>query len=170
MKETIEVFRPNGEAQAQRNDNRDAQVMQQYQAEFGYRQYKSWFDTLIDGLNRLPRPMLALGIIGLVASSMWAPIWFATRMQGLALVPDPLWAIMGIVITFYFGGRHQVKMLDAQESIAKTMQAVPTVIGNIRDLHALSLSIAADDTMIISPDDKTVNEALDEWRKKRGSK
>ncbi len=30
---------------------------------------------------------------------------FATRMQGLAYVPDPLWWLLGAVVSFYFGAR-----------------------------------------------------------------
>jgi hypothetical protein len=30
---------------------------------------------------------------------------FAIRMQGLAYVPDPLWWLLGAVVSFYFGAR-----------------------------------------------------------------
>lgn len=63
----------------------------------------------MDGLNRLPRPALALGTLGLFVSAMVAPLWFAERMQGIALVPEPLWWLLGVIVSFYFGARHQVK-------------------------------------------------------------
>jgi hypothetical protein len=77
-------------------------------AEFGLevtREPKGWFDRLVDGLNRLPRPGLALGTIGLFVYAMAAPEGFATRMQGLAHVPEPLWWLLGAVVSFYFGAR-----------------------------------------------------------------
>ena len=65
----------------------------------------TWFDSLINGLNRLPRPALAMGTLGLFVFSMVDPIGFASRMQGLALVPDPLWWLLGAIVSFYFGAR-----------------------------------------------------------------
>ena len=41
--------------------------------------------------NRLPRPAMALGVLFLIGSAMVEPVWFSSRMQGLALVPEPLW-------------------------------------------------------------------------------
>ena len=33
------------------------------------------------------------------------PIWFASRMQGIALVPQPLWWLMGAIVSSYFVAR-----------------------------------------------------------------
>jgi len=30
-------------------------------------------------------------------------------MQGIALVPEPLWWLMGAIVSFYFGARRQAK-------------------------------------------------------------
>ncbi|CUH22111.1 hypothetical protein JSE7799_00588 [Jannaschia seosinensis] len=63
------------------------------------------FDRCVDGLNRLPRPMLALGTLGLFVYAMVDPPGFAARMEGLAFVPDPLWWLLGAIVGFYFGAR-----------------------------------------------------------------
>jgi hypothetical protein len=136
IKETAEVFRPNAEASAQRSADYSQAALAQYAAEFQHAR-KGWFDRLIDGLNRLPRPLMAFGVIGLVVSAMWAPIWFAERMQGIALIPEPLWWLLGVIVSFYFGARHQAKGQEFQASIAETMARVPTVVENIKDLRAL---------------------------------
>jgi len=65
----------------------------------------SWFDIAIDGINRLPRPALAIGTLGLFVYAMAEPIGFASRMQGLELVPDQLWWLLGAIVSFYFGAR-----------------------------------------------------------------
>ena len=65
----------------------------------------TWFDRFVNGLNRLPRPMLAVGTLGLFTYSMVDPVGFAERMQGLAYVPEPLWWLLGAVVSFYFGAR-----------------------------------------------------------------
>lgn len=64
-----------------------------------------WFDRLVNGLNRLPRPMLAFGTIGLFVYAMLDPVAFAARMVGLNAVPEPLWWLLGAIVAFYFGAR-----------------------------------------------------------------
>jgi hypothetical protein len=60
---------------------------------------------LVNGLNRLPRPLLALGTLALFVYAMADPDGFARRMQALATVPEPLWWLLGAVVAFYFGAR-----------------------------------------------------------------
>ncbi len=62
------------------------------------------------------------------------PIWFASRMQGLALVPEPLWWLLGAIASFYFGARHQVKALA---SLAETLARTPQVVRNIDAIRTL---------------------------------
>ena len=88
-REAIETFRRNAEAEAQRKADFQAAALRQFGAEF--RRQRGLFDRIIDGLNRLPRPFMALGVLFLIGSAMIDPVWFASRMQGLALVPEPLW-------------------------------------------------------------------------------
>lgn len=64
-----------------------------------------WFDRFVNGLNRLPRPIMALSTVGLFAYAMSDPAGFSLRMQGLAYVPEPLWWLLGAVVSFYFGAR-----------------------------------------------------------------
>lgn len=63
------------------------------------------FDRVVNGLNRLPRPFLAFGTIGLFVYAMVDPTAFAARMVGLNAVPEPLWWLLGAVVAFYFGAR-----------------------------------------------------------------
>lgn len=124
--ETVEVFRPNAEAEAGRQSNDKAAALAQFAAEFS-RAERGPFDRLIDGLNRLPRPALALGTVALFVAAMVDPVWFADRMAGVALVPEPLWWLMGAVVSFYFGARHQAKGQEFRRSLAATAAAAPAV-------------------------------------------
>jgi hypothetical protein len=65
----------------------------------------SRFDRLVNGLNRLPRPLLAFGTLGLFIYAMVDPQAFAARMVGLNAVPEPLWWLLGAIVAFYFGAR-----------------------------------------------------------------
>lgn len=152
--ETAHVFRENAEAAGQREVHLTSQALAQYAAEFAHSR-KSWFDRAMDGLNRLPRPMLAFGTLVLFVVAMVDPVWFASRMQGIALVPDPLWWLMGAIVSFYFGARHQVKAQEFQASIAQTMARVPQVVSNTRALQSLEDEDAP----------SRQNAALAEWSK-----
>jgi hypothetical protein len=134
--ETVQVFRENAEEAAVRQASIQTQSMQQFASEFAV-QRQGGFDRFMDALNRLPRPLLAFGTIGLFVVAMSDPVWFSTRMQGISLVPDPLWWLMGAIVSFYFGARHQAHSQDFQRSIAQTLARVPTVVENTRALQAL---------------------------------
>lgn len=117
VRDTVEVFRPNAEAQAQRDQDRHAAALQQFAAEF-YAPRRSPFDRMMDALNRVPRPAMALGTLGLFIAAMVDPVWFSARMSGIALVPEPLWWLLGAIVSFYFGARHQAKGQEFQRDIA----------------------------------------------------
>lgn len=158
IRETAEIFVENAESGAERQAAFQQAALAQFAAEFGVER-RGAFDRFIDGLNRLPRPFLALGTLGLLVSSLIDPVWFAARMQGLALVPQPLWWLMGAIVSFYFGARHHVKTQEFQRSIAATMARAPKVTANIEALQALG---GGSDTH------ETQNHALDEWRQTHG--
>lgn len=65
----------------------------------------SRYDRFVDGLNRLPRPLLALWTFGLFGYAMLDPEGFARRMEGMAQIPEPLWWLLGAVVSFHFGAR-----------------------------------------------------------------
>ena len=130
LRQTIEVFRENAEKAAGRDHALQQAALAQLAAEFTHPQ-KGWFERLMDGVNRLPRPMMALGTLGLMVAAMGDPHWFALRMQGLALVPEPLWWLLGIVVSFYFGARVQVKSQEFHRSMAADLARTPAVLANI---------------------------------------
>lgn len=170
--ETAQVFRENAENAATRQADSKQQSLQQFAQEFAIAR-QGRFDRLMDGLNRLPRPLLAFGTIGLFVVAMVNPIWFSSRMQGIALVPDPLWWLMGAIVSFYFGARHQAHSQDFQRSIAATMARVPSVIENTRALDALAAETPQVATSEPSVDvtlravTPSGNPALDDWMRAR---
>jgi hypothetical protein len=158
--ETAGVFRENAENGAVRDASAKQQALAQFAAEFGQPR-KGVLDRLIDGLNRLPRPLLAFGTLGLMVSAMVNPIWFASRMQGIALVPEPLWWLMGAIVSFYFGARHQAISQNFQRSIAQTVGMAGQVTRNIRALDALDTGAGMTNTDTAPTE---TNPALSAWR------
>ncbi|NOX40508.1 MAG: carboxylesterase, partial [Alphaproteobacteria bacterium] len=168
VQQTAEVFRPNAEREAQRGADYQSAALQQFGAEFYQR--RGLFDRIIDGLNRLPRPAMALGVLFLLGSAMTDPVWFASRMQGLTLVPDPLWWLLGAVVSFYFGSRYQAKGQDFQKSLAATMARVPQVISNIKKLRSMRFDspgvadTGTDAEVAISAVVPESNQAVEDWK------
>ncbi|MCP9483112.1 holin family protein [Shimia sp. CNT1-13L.2] len=154
VRETVEVFRENAEAGAERGVHVQLAAMAAQSAEF--RQTgRSRFDRIMDAVNRLPRPMMALGCLGLLGAAMVDPVWFSARMAGIALVPEPLWWLLGVIVSFYFGARHQAKGQAFQASIAETIARVPGVVENIKQIRILDEESVPDDG----------NPVLADWRK-----
>lgn len=116
------------------------------------------FDRFVDGLNRLPRPALALGTIGLFVFAMVDPLAFAARMQGLALVPDPLWWLLGAVVSFYFGARelHHFR-------VGRPLARAGEVVRNIRTIDELRGEAGKDEGEAILAG-TSGNAAVDAWR------
>lgn len=76
------------------------------------------YDRAVDGLNRLLRPFLAFGTLGLI---VWGMVWpedFTRRMQALESVPEPLWWLMGAVVAFYFGARETHYLRARKDAVA----------------------------------------------------
>lgn len=105
------------------------------------------FDRLVNGLNRLPRPLLALGTLGLFVFAMVDPVAFAFRMRGLDAVPEPLWWLLGAIVSFYFGARelHHFRCTPAGR-----------VLGLLRPSRAPAQAPASDPVAL--------NPALSAWR------
>ncbi|MCA0872864.1 holin family protein [Seohaeicola saemankumensis] len=169
VRETAEVFRENAEAGAARAAGVQGQAMAQFGAEFTVPR-RGWFDRVMDAVNRLPRPALALGTLGLFVAAMVDPLWFAARMQGIALVPEPLWWLLGVIVSFYFGARHQVKAQSFQREIAATMARVPEVTQNIAALEALradspgAADPGVDAQLALAVVRPSANPALEDWK------
>ncbi|MDO9525081.1 MAG: holin family protein [Gemmobacter sp.] len=103
-------------------------ALDQYGAEFNHPRL-GWFDIFVNGLNRLPRPMLALGTLGLFVYAMTDPAGFGVRMQGLSYVPDPLWWLLGAIVAFYFGARETYYFRNrAQVAEGETADRLPDAV------------------------------------------
>lgn len=169
LRETVEVFTENAESGAKRAHLVQGQAMTQFGAEFSVPR-QGGFDRFMDGLNRLPRPALALGTLGLFVSAMVDPLWFAARMQGIALVPEPLWWLLGVIVSFYFGARHQHKKQDLQRDIAVSMARAPQVVANIGALNALRanrpgvVKTGADARLSVATVKPEGKAALEDWK------
>lgn len=164
--ETVETvagtFRENAERGAQRQHDFAVGAQEQFAAEF---HGKGWFNHLMDGVNRVPRPAMAIAVIWLMALPAYDVVLFSEMMAAYALVPEAMWLLFGAIVTFYFGARFQAK--SQQFAISKAQ--VQTVVENvkaIRELRAEDPGVAADESpeaqMVLIAE--TDNAAVAEWR------
>ncbi|GAA6207759.1 holin family protein [Cognatishimia sp. WU-CL00825] len=169
LRETAEVFRENTESGATRDHQGREQALSQFAAEFLPGQ-RGRFDRFMDAVNRLPRPMMALGCLGLFTAAMINPQGFALRMQGIALVPDPLWWLLGVVVSFYFGARHQMKGQEFQRNMLRNLSQNQRLLQVLREAEPhpspqqISSKIAQTDAPLPKSGD---NPALEDWRAKQ---
>lgn len=103
-REVAEVFVPNATRRMEISAEAYRAALDEHGEEFRHVR-PGLFDRFVNGLNRMPRPMLALGTLGLFVYAMADPEGFAERMAGLAHVPEPLWWLLGAIVSFYFGAR-----------------------------------------------------------------
>jgi hypothetical protein len=77
------------------------------QGEFSYPlgANRSTFDIIMDGVNRLPRPTLVFGMIGILFWTCISPEDATKAFVSLSLVPDSLWNIFLLIVAFYFSSR-----------------------------------------------------------------
>jgi hypothetical protein len=166
-----EVFTPNRTKKMELAAQAYAAALAEAGAEFGS-VGTGPFDRFVNGLNRLPRPMLALGTLGLFVYAMADPAGFATRMQGLAYVPQPMWWLLGAIVSFYFGAReaHYFRMGKVAGTMAGTVAG--TVASTVASTVAAGLpaSVAARPAAPESPVVAALaadNPALDDWQRRQ---
>lgn len=132
------------------------QVHQTYAAEYmADRQNRTWWDSLWDGLNRAPRPLLAFSVMAMLIWPIYDPVGFAAAMQAYALVPEWLAYVFLAIVGFYFTARHLEKVklgggptpdqvravLDTQQRI-QSMKAPPRA--TLDDEDAVAAAAAAE--------------------------
>jgi hypothetical protein len=129
VSDVAEVFVPNATKDMVLGHEAFAAVLAQYGAEFQAPR-TGFFDRFVNGLNRLPRPALAIGTIGLFVYAMVSPEHFSVRMQGLAYVPEPLWWLLGAVVSFYFGAREMYHVREGRKGVSVAVEQPKAPVEN----------------------------------------
>jgi Holin of 3TMs, for gene-transfer release len=90
----------------------DLSALEQFAAEFQPRAERTRWDSFIDGLNRVPRPLITLAVLAFFLLAPLDPLRFAQIARAYELMPDGFWALLSVIVAFYFGGRMQLKRQD----------------------------------------------------------
>lgn len=131
------VFTTNAENDAKRSADEQMALLRSYQAEFNQRENRTLIDAIADAFNRLVRPFIVTIIVFIFVLAYINPEHFAKITIAMGSVPNGYWALLSVIIGFYFGGRMQLKSQDFE--FKKTQaDAVKTLIqakGEFRKLE-----------------------------------
>ena len=104
VKTVAGAFQPNAEASDARESDLVRGAQSELAAEFGAAP-TGVLGRVADGLNRLVRPVLALGTLAVFGDAWRDPDGFAATMDAYARVPPALWQTLVAVVTLYTGSR-----------------------------------------------------------------
>lgn len=182
-KDVAEVFVPNKEKSSQRKHDevmadidRDLASLKQFSTEFVQQQNRTWWDSFVDGLNRLPRPLLTIGILSFFVLAPMNPTKFLEIAKAYELMPPGYWALLSIIIGFYFGGRMQLKSQDM--SIKKdAVKAARDLVSMKKEFRKLQLDSEEEsvqskiyDTAMMEGQAPLTNQVVARWLQDHGTK
>jgi hypothetical protein len=132
--------------------------LQAYSAEFAPRENRTWWDSLWDGINRMPRPLIVIGIFWYFSMAYRNPKEFQVLNVALDTVPERMWWIMSAVVSFYFVAREFQKSRDTKMALSDTeFQKVQQRIATLR----------AKDDELPPKEPGYVNPSIAEWKQKQ---
>lgn len=132
------VFTTNKENEAQRSADEQIAILQAYQAEFNQKQNRNWVDSLADGFNRLVRPFIVILVLFIFFIAYISPSHLAQITFALSSIPDGYWALLSVIIAFYFGGRMQLKSQQFKFNESQLV-AVKALIETKEEFRRLSI-------------------------------
>ena len=112
---------------------------------------RTWFDSLVDGINRMPRPAFVGLVIYYLVLSYVDPIEFQKVNIALDSVPDRIWDIIEyIILPFYFIARELQKGRD--KKMALTKAEFDERMRQTRELEAMKNPPASPAPAVYAPD------------------
>ncbi len=178
-KELAEVFTVNKEKQHQREHEenmadmgRDMASLQMFSNEFFQRQNRTWWDSLLDGLNRLPRPLFSIAILGFFMLAPLNPVKFMEIAKALEIIPPGYWALLSIILSFYFGGRMQLKSQDMalKKDAVQAAKELVSMRKSFREINTEGDTTESKifDNAMESGEKRIKNKVIEEWLRNRG--
>lgn len=177
-KDVAEVFTENKENKGKRSHEEtmagldlDKASLMQYAAEFQSRENRTWWDSLVDGLNRLPRPLLTAAVLGFFVLAPIDPARFLEIAKAYELMPNGYWALLSVIIGFYFGGRMQLKSHDM--TVKKgAVQAAKDLVAMKQEFRKLEVEEESPEAKMFQQAVKSgvkvaKNSVIDDWLKSR---
>lgn len=126
IKDMVEMLHGNREKNNVREYNEAIATKEQFGKEFSYgASYRTTFDSIIDGLNRLPRPVITFGVIALFWWAFASPEHFQISMQAMNQIPAPMWNALYMILGLYFTARTAEKIALPKPQPTQSVSAAP---------------------------------------------
>jgi hypothetical protein len=135
----------------------------QFAQEFKYTVNRTWFDVLIDGINRLPRPMIIFSVLYMFFLAYSNPEKFSIVMAALALVPEPMWSLLFLIVAFFLPSR-MIEKLPAFKGVSA--KQAKEVRDGVKDIIAMKEKMENKALELV---DHSSNPSILAWRKKHKS-
>ena len=160
------IFGDKGAMQAAAADDMAA-LRVQYAAEATGPERLGLWNSMVDGLNRLVRPLFTFGTLALFIWAVRDPIDFAVARTALQAVPEALWIIMGSIVVFWFGGRALEGMKAPIMSVGAMRELVRT-LDEMRRIEKPSVPLTEERYQAEMADDgKPLSDAaIAEWNRR----
>lgn len=99
--------------------------------------YRTPWDSFVDGLNRLVRPLFTFGVLYLFIWCARDPASFAASMEALRLMPSAGWAVLGTIVAFWFGTR----TIKDFKGATVPVDSVKEVLGNVKEFKKMAAEV-----------------------------
>ncbi len=110
VKDVAEVFVGNRRAREDNQHEENTSIFGAYSSEWSYQaNNRSGWDAFWDGVNRMPRPLCVLIIVGLFPWCAYDPESFERSMRALGVMPEMMWWLIMTILGFYFGAKSYEK-------------------------------------------------------------
>ena len=135
---------------------------QAYVSEFSQQNNRTWWDSLWDGINRMPRPLIVFAIFWYFWLSFSDTYEFQEVNVALDSVPEQMWWIMSAVISFYFAAREFQKGRDKKMALSdKEFDKVQKRIAILREKAEKELPLH---------ESGYTNPSIESWKKSKAVK
>ena len=113
------VFKGSKAERDQQDHDRFIAGQAAYSAEFRNVANRNWFDSLVDGANRLMRPASLVLVFWYCQLSYTDPVKFQKLNLALMTIPPQMWYIIGGIFSFLWSFRHMQKMGENKLAMSK---------------------------------------------------
>lgn len=127
----------------QQSHNEFTSTQQAFVSEFKGRSSGTWWDSLWDGFNRMPRPLAFILVMGYFALSYFDPEEFQVLNIALATIPEKMWVILGGILGFYFSSRHFQRIHETKGKLALSKKAFEAAQARVSELRSVVSDLPA---------------------------
>lgn len=178
-KDVAEVFVENKEAKGRRTHEekiadvgRDMASLNQFAAEFKHRSTTSKWEAFVNGLNRLPRPLLTLAVISFFILAPFYPERFFEIAKAYEVIPTGYWGLLSVIIGFYFGGRMQLKSQDFTIQKSAVLTAAKELVEIKKEFRQIDDELESTeskiyDIAVLNAGQAPKNKVVEKWLQQR---